>query len=325
LVNPRLLLDLPATPGPTHNGGKVAIGPDDNVYLSIGDIGDHDSSDPSTIINIKGGPEPDGRAGILRVTQNGEAVQAVEEQGIEREEEDDSSNSILGDEYPLNLYYAYGIRNSFGMDFDPVTGKLWDVETGRYFGEEINLVEPGFNSGWMKAQGVWELNNMLQAVEIASPGDESFISQLVDFNEKGKYSSPEFTWGKMPVTTSGAAFFHSDRLGEQYENNLFVGEFVNGMIFDFNLSDDRTELSFDNNGPLNDKLADDAQELEEVIFGYGFGGITDIRIGPYDGYMYVLSLDRGGDECKPQYPDRSCIPYSSTVEGHIFRIVPAAT
>jgi aldose sugar dehydrogenase len=325
LVNPRLLLDLPATPGLTHNGGKIAIGPDGNVYLGVGDIGDHDSSDPSTIINIKGGPEPDGRAGILRVTQNGEAVQAAEEQGIEREEEDDSSNSILGDEYPLNLYYAYGIRNSFGMDFDPVTGKLWDVETGRYFGEEINLVEPGFNSGWMKAQGVWELNNMLQAVEIASPGDESFISQLVDFNEKGKYSSPEFTWGKMPVTTSGAAFFHSDRLGEQYENNLFVGEFVNGMIFDFNLSDDRTELSFDNNGTLNDKLADDAQELEEVIFGYGFGGITDIRIGPYDGYMYVLSLDRGGDECKPQYPDRSCIPYSSTVEGHIFRIVPAAT
>jgi glucose/arabinose dehydrogenase len=77
LVNPRLLLDLPATPGPTHNGGKVAIGPDNNVYLSVGDIGEHDISDPSTIINIDGGPEPDGRAGILRVTQDGEAVQMV--------------------------------------------------------------------------------------------------------------------------------------------------------------------------------------------------------------------------------------------------------
>ena len=228
-------------------------------------------------------------------------------------------------EYPLNLYYAFGIRNSFGMDFDPVTGKLWDVETGRYFGEEINLVEPGFNSGWMKAQGIWELNEMLQAVGIASPDDESFISRLVNFNKKGKYSSPEFTWGRMPVTTSGAAFFHSDRLGKQYENDLFVGDFVNGMIFDFDLNEDRMQLSFDNKGPLKDKLADDAPELEEVIFGYGFGGITDIKIGSYDGYMYVLSLDRGGDECKPHYPDRSCIPYSSTVEGHIFRIVPAAT
>lgn len=322
LVNPRLLLDLPATPGPTHNGGKLAIGPDNNLYLTVGDVGEHDSSNPSTIINIEGGPEPDGRAGILRVTQDGEAVHLADGQGIEQEEEDDNSG-ILGDEYPLNLYYAYGIRNSFGMDFDPVTGKLWDVETGRYFGEEINLVEPGFNSGWMNVQGIWEFNRMLHAVEIASPVDGTFISQLVDFDGRGEYSSPEFTWGKMPVTTSGAAFFHSDRLGKQYENDLFVGDFVNGMIFDFDLSEDRTQLSFDNNGPLKDKLADNPQELEDIIFGHGFGGITDIKIGPYDGYMYVLSLDRGGDECKPQYPDRSCIPYSSTVEGHIFRIVPA--
>jgi aldose sugar dehydrogenase len=324
LVNPILLLDLPTTPGPTHNGGKIAIGPDGNVYLGVGDIGDHDSSDPSTIINIDGGPEPDGRAGILRVTQNGESVPAgTEEQGIEREEEDDG-NSILGNEYPLNLYYAYGIRNTFGMDFDPVSDKLWDVETGRNFGEEINLVEPGFNSGWMKAQGIWELNRMLQPRGIALPDDESFISQLVDFSGLGKYSSPEFTWGKMPIATSGAAFFHSDRLGKQYENDLFVGEFVNGIIFDFDLSEDRTRISFDNNGSLEDKVADNAQELEGIIFGHGFGGITDIKMGPYDGYMYVLSLDRGGDECKPQYPNRSCIPYSSPVEGHIFRILPAA-
>jgi hypothetical protein len=59
-----------------------------------------------------------------------------------------------------------------------------------------------------------------------------------------------------------------------------------------------------------------------VIFGYGFGGITDIKIGP-EGYLYILSLDKGRSECKPQYPDRDCIPYSSAVEGHIMRIIPA--
>jgi glucose/arabinose dehydrogenase len=320
LVNPKLLLDLPASPGPTHNGGKVAIGPDDNVYLTIGDVGDHDTTNPSDIINAKDGPEPDGRAGILRITQDGQAVDLVE--GTEGNDDSSDDSSILGNDYPLNLYYAYGIRNSFGIDFDPVTGKLWDVETGRNLGEEVNLVEPGFNSGWMKAQGIWELNGLLQPRGIASPDDESFISQLVDFNELGKYSSPEFTWGKMPIASSGAAFFHSDRLGKQYENDLFVGEFVNGIIFDFDLSEDRTQLSFDNNGLLKDKVADNPQEIEDIIFGQGFGGVTEIKIGPYDGYMYVLSLDRGGDECKPHYPNRSCIPYSSTVKGHIFRIVP---
>jgi aldose sugar dehydrogenase len=327
LVNPKLLLDLPATPGPTHNGGKIVIGPDDNVYLTIGDVGEHDVSDPSTIINAESGPEPDGKAGILRVSQDGQEVDSVEvvegglEEVIERKVVDDDSN-ILGDEYPLNLYYAYGIRNSFGMDFDPVTGKLWDAETGRNFGEEINLVEPGFNSGWMKAQGIWELDEMLRSKGIASPNDETFTSDLVDFSGKGKYSPPEFTWDKMPITTSGMAFFHSNKLGKQYENDLFVGDFVNGMIFDFDLNPSRTQLTFNDGGVLNDKLADNADELKEVIFGYGFGGITDIKIG-LEGYLYILSLDEGGSECKPQYPDRACIPYSSSVEGHILRIIPA--
>ena len=41
------------------------------------------------------------------------------------------------------------------MDFDPLTKKLWDTENGPAFGDEINLVEPGFNSGWVKVQGIW--------------------------------------------------------------------------------------------------------------------------------------------------------------------------
>jgi glucose/arabinose dehydrogenase len=329
LVNPKLLLDLPATPGPRHNGGKIAIGPDDSVYLTVGDIGEHDVSDPSTIINAEDGPLPDGKAGILRVPQDVIEVDSAETaegeltEVLQRKVADDDGN-ILSDKHPLNLYYAYGIRNSFGMDFDPITGKLWDAETGRNFGEEINLVEPGFNSGWMKAQGIWELDEMLRSEGIASPNDETFIANLVDFGGNGKYSSPEFTWGKMPVTTSGMAFFHSNKLGKQYENDLFVGDFVNGMIFNFDLNQDRTQLSFDERGPLKDKLADFADELKEVIFGYGFGGITDVKIGP-DGYLYILTLDEGGSECKPKYPDRACIPYSSKVEGHILKVIPAVT
>ena len=53
--------------------------------------------------------------------------------------------------------YAYGIRNSFGIAFDPLTGNLWDTENGPSFGDEINLVEPGFNSGWAKVLGIWNI------------------------------------------------------------------------------------------------------------------------------------------------------------------------
>jgi len=168
LTDPKLLLDLPVKPGPFHNGGKIVIGPDHNVYVVEGDL------DGSTIAqNIKNGAKPDGRGGILRVSQDGKVI----------------GNGILGNTYPLNLYYAFGIRNSFGLDFDPVTGKLWDTENGPFYGDEINLVEPGFNSGWNKIQGIWE-DNKGHIGDIASDDPQS----LVNFGGKGKYNLPEFTW-----------------------------------------------------------------------------------------------------------------------------------
>ena len=41
LVNPTLILDLPAFPGPNHDGGKLTIGPDNYLYAVIGDL-NHD-------------------------------------------------------------------------------------------------------------------------------------------------------------------------------------------------------------------------------------------------------------------------------------------
>ena len=136
LSNPKLLLNLPAIPGANHNGGKVVIGPDNNVYAVIGDLKTHRTQAQ----NVANGPPADSTGGILRVTQDGQPV----------------PNPPLGqDTAPLNLYYAYGIRNSFGIDFDPVSGKLWDTENGPKYGDEINLVEPGFNSGWVQVMGIW--------------------------------------------------------------------------------------------------------------------------------------------------------------------------
>ena len=122
LVNPKLLLSLPAYPGSAHNGGRLIIGPDNNVYIVIGDVnGDTNYSNATTLAeNIEARPPPDGRGGILRITQDGKPV----------------GKGILGDKFPLNLYYGYGIRNSFGINFDPITGQLWDTENGPRFGDE---------------------------------------------------------------------------------------------------------------------------------------------------------------------------------------------
>lgn len=273
LVNPKLLLDLPAKPGPFHNGGAISIGPDGNLYLSVGDI----YGSCEELINISSlcqntqtraqnflnKVDPDGRAGILRVTQDGNVV---------------NEKGIIGNNFPLNLYYAYGIRNTFGMDFDPVTHNLWDAENGPAFGDEINLVKPGFNSGWAKVQGIWKVNGTSQGTVSLKP------NHLEDFGGRGKYSAPEFTW-RYPVGPTAIAFVNSDKMGKQYKNDLLVGDVNNGNLYHFDLSKDRTSLIL--KGKLTDKVADEKIENKGIILGHDFGEITDIKVGP-DGNVYIL-------------------------------------
>ena len=234
LINPKLLLDLPTVPDTVHNGGKILVGPDNNVYLTFGDL-TRDNNKDSPIItkaqNHEDGLDADGRAGILHITQNGKAV----------------NGGILGNNHPLDKYFAYGIRNSFGIAFDPVTGKLWDTESGPEFGDEINLVEPGFNSGWNKVHGIWETNENF-------PGNvTSNETGLYSYDNAGHYSAPEFTWFDSSTGPTAITFLNSSKLGKQYMNNLFVSGFHDGKIYRFELDQNRTGLSLDY--PIENKVS----------------------------------------------------------------------
>jgi aldose sugar dehydrogenase len=292
LVNPKLLLDLPIKPGFGHIGGVTVIGPDSNVYLIIGDVRFNGTKQEEARF--------DGRSGVLRITQDGQPVE-------EGEGGEGRAGGILGNKHPLNKYFTYGIRNSFGMDFDPVTGNLWDTENGVGNNDEINLAKPGFNSGWPEVQG------------FASDEQED---HLEDFGGKGKYSDPEFAWNSS-VALTALKFLESDKMGKEYENDMFVGDFKHGNLYHFDLNSKRTKLSLQE--PLNDKIANNIDELKNIILGKGFGGILDLEVGP-DGYLYVLSIEKGqgGYNCRPQSPNMTCISYSSAAEGTIFRILPAA-
>lgn len=266
LINPRLLFTVPSPNQYTHVGGGMQIGPDNNLYLVVGDMhGELNETTRTLAQNYNEGLLPDGRAGILRFTHDGELI----------------GNGILGNKYPVDLYFAYGIRNSFGLDFDPVSGKLWETENGPQSGDEINLVEPGFNGGWNKIRGNKAfLQNSSQPGKIAV--EES--DQLVDFGGKGKYSAPEFVWNKR-VAPTALKFLNSAQLGKKYQNDLFVASFNLGDIYDFNLNEKRTKLLPSNliNRTLGEKL-----DVGSVLFAHGLGKITDMDVGP-DGNLYVLS------------------------------------
>jgi aldose sugar dehydrogenase len=91
------------------------------------------------------------------------------------------------------------------------------------------------------------------------------------------------------VAPTALKFLTSSKLGAQYTNDMFVGDANFGNIYRFSLTENRTGLRLD--GPLVDRVADEVEELGNIIFGKGFGVITDLQVGP-DGYLYVLVYDK---------------------------------
>ena len=260
LVNPKLILDLPAIPGPNHNAGKLVMGPDHYLYVIIGDL-NHDGK----LQNFLDGPEPDDTGVILKVNPNDGSAAPNNPFA-------NSGSSVL------SRYYAYGIRNSFGLTIDPITNMLWDTENGPSEYDEVNLVRPGFNSGWQTVMG-----------PISRSGQAE--DELVSF-QGSHYADPVFSWRTTPAVTD-IEFLHSSKFGDKYANNIFIGDNNNGNVYYLEVNDDRTGLKFDaSQSGLVDLVVDNEEELSAIIFGSGFGSITDIATSP-DGFLYIVSFEDG--------------------------------
>ena len=256
LVSPSLILDLPVTPGPNHNGGTITFGPDGKLYIVIGDL-----NRDGQLQNFSTGPAPDNTGVIFRVNDDGSTP---------------NDNPFFAQGGNLAKYYAYGVRNSFGLAFDPITGELWDTENGLDTYDEINLVLPGFNSGWEQLMG-------------PDSRDPQGLGNLVFF-PGSHYADPKFSWFNT-VGPTALVFLNSTRLGVEYGNDLFVGDIKNGNLYRFRVNAARNGLDFTSPG-LSDLVADSNAEFQEVLLGTGFGGITDLKVGP-DGLLYVLSFGLG--------------------------------
>lgn len=235
LINPVLLKTLPSD-NFYHNGGAMTSF-SGQTYAVIGDNGNYGRLQNKDDVNWKNDTSV-----ILRID-------------------------------PPGSYYAMGIRNSFGITVDPITGNMWDTENGDDVNDEINLVPENFNSGWIEIIGI--TNNQTLIKSLPKYGD--FV-----------YSNPEFVWEK-PVCPTGIAFSTSEKFAQT--NRVFVGDCNNGNIYRFNLNEQRTGFVFDSSD-LQDNTLNIDESNEEILFGTGFGAITDVEEGP-DGFLYIVSLSNG--------------------------------
>ena len=93
LIAPKLIVSLPGLPGPSHNGGKLLIDNQKNLFATIGDLqttkfNQNMKSYDTKAQNIINGTFPDDRERLLRVTQDSKP----------------NGTGILRDTYPLNMY-----------------------------------------------------------------------------------------------------------------------------------------------------------------------------------------------------------------------------
>jgi glucose/arabinose dehydrogenase len=142
----------------THNGGRLAFGPDGMLYATTGDAQQTALSQDRSSLAGK----------ILRLTPDGDVP--------------------AGNPFSGSYVYSLGHRNPQGIVFDR-TGQLWAAEFGQNTWDELNRIEPGSNYGWPVVEGIGGLAGYVDPVQQwatseASPsglgivGDTLFLASL---------------------------------------------------------------------------------------------------------------------------------------------------
>jgi glucose/arabinose dehydrogenase len=220
----------------------------------------------------------------------------------------------------VHKIFAYGFRNSFGMAFDPYTGRLWQSENGEGSFDHLTYIDAGQNAGWTQIMGPvarvpeWkaiEVNAVAAngrafrddwqrrfAPELLADTPAEALNRLVML-PGAHFRDPEFSW-RYDVPPAAVGFMAGSALGPEYDGNLFVGSaqiptiaLEHGALMRFQFSSDRTEFALPDDPYIVGKVAEnraknDGRGSKQLIFGTGFGLVTDIQTGP-NGNLYVDS------------------------------------
>ena len=181
--------------GQYHDGGHIAFGPDGKLW-EVG-VEAHDSANAQKLSNDAGK--------VLRMNPDGTAP----------------GNNPFGSK----LIWSYGLRNSYGFDFDPRTGRLWETENGPGCNDEINRIRKGRNFGWGP--------NQTCGHPPRSP---------LNTNRDGRKPAQPEVWWTPTVAPTGAAFCGGCGLGSGTQGRLFVGQWNTSRIVKVRLDVDRRHI-----------------------------------------------------------------------------------
>jgi aldose sugar dehydrogenase len=175
--------DLPKSRA-ANEGGRIAIGRDGNLFVTIGDRSQSPPWDMAQKLDNDLGK-------MIRITPDGAPA---------------PGNPFIGKPGALPEIWSYGHRSEEGLTIHPVTGKLWETEHGPRGGDELNTPEAGKNYGWPV---------IVHGVDY--PGDT--IGQGI--TEKAGMEQPLYYWD--PVIAPSGLAVYTGKLFPQWKNSIFVG------------------------------------------------------------------------------------------------------
>jgi len=196
-----IVLEIPQ-PFKNHNGGQIVFGPDDYLYVGLGDGGS--SGDPN-----RNGQDLETLLGsILRIDvrtyESGSAYVIPED------------NPFIGysDSKARQEIWAYGLRNPWRFTFDKVTGQMWAGDVGQNDYEEIDIIQRGLNYGWNVVEGT---HCYPEYIETCNQG--SFEPPIFEYPRSG---------GNCSVT--GGYVYRGSHLPSLYGSYIY-GDFCSGRVW----------------------------------------------------------------------------------------------
>jgi hypothetical protein len=259
-----------------HHGGPIAFDSDGRLVTIYGELrrtGDpgwnQNTAGPLLSTNTSGGVVQDFGT-IIRLNADGSVP---------------SENPFFATgPSGTETWLAYGIRNSFGLTADPVTGEVWATDNGESNFDEINRIAPGMNGGWKRLSG--PVNHPSQTGSTA----------LLEVLPGSSYVDPKFSW-KTCIGVTSLHFLHGSALGPSFDDALLVTCVNGGTLWLFRLNAARNDFVLQHAG-LGDRADDRANpfssaigtEAAEIVLGTGLSPVLSIERGP-DGWPYLLTIN----------------------------------
>ena len=185
---------LPAGRSCCHNGGRILFGPDEKLYVTLGDTQrqdeaqNYDSLAGKVLRYNSDGSIPNDNP--FEKPQTGSASRASEEQ---------LNTPLGGQQTPV---YALGFRNPFGIAVHAESGEMYITDNGPDRGDEVNYLVAGDNYGWPVVMGSADNPN---------------------------FHAPVWASGNSTVAPTGIAVYTGTEF-PQYRGNLFFASYIDGKL-----------------------------------------------------------------------------------------------